>query len=148
FHTVGGAPEMPGWNQPPRGKRRQAEEFGPQRPIPNPHFWRPARGVGTAAARSWAVGSHDCPTAPALTRQNVDHNERTPAQVRAIARGGYVLHEPEGDVQAIVIGTGSELELAVAAAKALNAEGKGVRVVSMPCIEAFLAQDRSYRDDV
>ncbi len=124
------------------------EHLASLRLIPNLHVWRPGDAVETAVA--WRAGIERAagPTALALSRQDVAHNERTPEQVAAIARGGYVLVEPQGPVQAIVIATGSELELAVAAARELAQEAIAVRVVSMPCVEAFMAQDAAYRESV
>ena len=102
----------------------------------------------TAVAWQAAIERENGPTALALSRQDVDHQPRDAAQVAAIARGGYVLSEPEGEAQALIIGTGSELEMAVAAADRLAQEGVAVRVVSMPCIEAFDAQGADYRESV
>lgn len=131
------------------GPTHQAvEHFASLRLIPRLHVWRPADAVETAVAWRSAVERGDGPAALALTRQNVLHNSRSAAQVAAIARGGYILHEPDAAVQAIIIATGSEVELAVAAAQTLAEEGVDVRVVSMPCVEVFDSQEQAYRDDV
>lgn len=131
------------------GPTHQAvEHVASLRLIPNLHVWRPADAVETATAWRVAIERRDGPSALALSRQNVAHNARSEAQVAAVARGGYVLHEPEGDVQAIAIATGSEVELAVAAAHELAEQGMQVRVVSMPCVEVFQAQDQTWRDGV
>src|SRR5699024_2807053 len=124
------------------------EHLASLRLIPNLHVWRPADGVETTVAWRAAIERRDGPSALALTRQNVAHNERTAEQVAAIARGGYILHEPQDRVQALVIATGSEVELAVAAVHELAADGVGVRVVSLPCVELFLQQKQAYRDQV
>ena len=76
------------------------------------------------------------------------HQARSSEQVAAIARGGYILHEPEGDLDGILIATGSEVQLAMAAAASLAGQGRHVRVVSMPSTEIFMAQDAAYREQV
>ncbi len=124
------------------------EHLASLRLIPNLRVWRPGDDVEVAVAWQAAIERADGPTALTLSRQDVDHQPRDPEQIALIARGGYVLREPEGKVTALVIATGSELELAVAAADMLATEGIGVRVVSMPCIEVFAAQDKSYRESV
>ncbi|GAB3681253.1 transketolase [Salinisphaera aquimarina] len=131
------------------GPTHQAvEHVASLRLIPNLHVWRPGDDVETAVAWQAAIERANGPTALVLSRQDMDHQTRDADQIAAIAQGGYVLREPEGEAQALVIGTGSELELAVAAAERLNAEGIGVRVVSMPCLEVFNAQSAAYRESV
>ncbi len=90
----------------------------------------------------------DGPTAMIFSRQNLPHQERTDAQLAAIARGGYVLEDGAGTPEAILIATGSELALARTVARALNAAGRRIRVVSMPCTDRFDAQDAAYRESV
>lgn len=124
------------------------EHLASLRLMPNVHVWRPADDVETAAAWRAAIERHDGPTALALTRQGVPHQIRDAQQLANIARGGYVLHEPESQPQAIVIATGSEVGPAVAAAHALAEEDHAVRIVSMPCVEVFDAQDAAYRESV
>src|SRR5699024_1606840 len=131
------------------GPTHQAvEHLASLRLIPSLHVWRPADAVEVAVAWRAAIERRDGPAALALTRQNVTHNPRSAEQIAAIARGGYVLHEPDAPVQAIAIATGSEVELAMAAATQLAADGIGVRVVSMPCVEVFLAQDAAWQEQV
>ncbi|HLQ85221.1 MAG TPA: transketolase [Salinisphaeraceae bacterium] len=131
------------------GPTHQAvEHLASLRLIPSLHVWRPADAVEVAVAWRAAIERRDGPAALALTRQNVTHNPRSAEQIAAIARGGYVLHEPDAPVQAIAIATGSEVELAMAAATQLAADGIGVRVVSMPCVEVFLAQDVAWQEQV
>lgn len=131
------------------GPTHQAvEHVASLRLIPNLHVWRPGDDVETAVAWQAAIERAQGPTALALSRQDVDHQPRDAKALAAIANGGYVLREAEGELQAIVIGTGSELELAVAAAEQLAGEGIGVRVVSMPCVEVFNAQSADYRESV
>jgi transketolase len=90
----------------------------------------------------------DGPTALVLSRQALPHQPRSPEQVAGIRRGGYVLREPDKPPAAIIIATGSEVALARTAAAALAADGIPVRVVSMPCVEAFERQDGGWRRTV
>jgi transketolase len=115
------------------------------RAMPNMHVWRPCDGVETAAAWAAAIARRDGPTSLILTRQKVAHVERTNEQIDAIARGGYILHGDAEDPEITLIATGSEVGLALGVARALRAEGRRARVVSMPCAEVFDAQDDEYR---
>lgn len=124
------------------------EHVASLRLIPNLHVWRPGDDVETAAAWACGIARSDGPTAIALSRQGVAHQARTAQQLAAIAKGGYVLWEPEQDAQALIIATGSEVQLAMAAAQALLQEDVAVRVISMPCVELFKAQPQGYRDQV
>ena len=124
------------------------EQAASLRLIPNLAVWRPCDGVETAAAWKWALQQAGGPSALLLTRQKTSHQERSQERLRSIERGGYVLFEPESDLRALIIATGSEVGPSVEAAKALQEEGCGVRVVSMPCVEAFEAQDATYRQQV
>ena len=83
-----------------------------------------------------------------FSRQNLPHVPRTDAQIANISRGGYVLSDSEGQPEAIIIATGSEVELALKAAEELRAAGKNIRVVSMPSTNIFDAQDAEYRESV
>jgi len=132
------------------GPTHQAvEHVASLRLIPNLHVWRPGDDVETAVAWQAAIERANGPTALILSRQDMDHQPRDAEQVAAIAQGGYVLREADSATPAaIVIGTGSELELAVAAAERLAGEGIAVRVVSMPCVEVFNAQSAAYRESV
>ncbi|MFU8895918.1 MAG: transketolase [Gammaproteobacteria bacterium] len=116
--------------------------------IPNLRVWRPCDVAETAVAWRDALESTATPTVLALSRQNLPAQPRDAAQLAAIRRGGYVLHEPEGEPAAVLIATGSEVDLAMKAAALLADDGLAVRVVSMPCIEAFRAQDAAWRDAV
>ena len=116
--------------------------------IPRLSVWRPCDGAETAAAWRAAIDSRAQPSCLLLTRQGMPMQPRSGDQVEAISRGGYVLLEPEGEADAIVIATGSEVAPACAAATALNAEGARIRVVSMPCTDRFDSQDAAYRDSV
>jgi len=125
------------------------EHVSSLRMIPNLDVWRPADKVETAAAWAAALGRRKAPSALVLTRQGLPHLPKTSEQMANIARGGYVLSDPEGrDAQAAIIATGSEVGLAVSAAEALAADGIHVRVVSMPNPGVFLEQDDDYRESV
>ncbi|MDF1614650.1 transketolase [Desulfurivibrio dismutans] len=116
--------------------------------IPNLNVWRPADAVETAVAWRQAVERTDGPSALLLSRQGLPHQQRDAAQSAAIARGGYVLRDCDGTPELILLATGSEVELAVAAAEQLNRQGRPTRVVSLPCVEVFEAQDEAYRQQV
>ncbi|NGP52213.1 transketolase [Thioalkalivibrio sp. XN8] len=124
------------------------EHLASLRLIPNLRVWRPCDQAETAVAWRDAIESTATPTVLALSRQGLPPQARSEDQVVAIRRGGYVLREAESAPAAIIIATGSEVALAVAAAELLGADGIGVRVVSMPCIEAFRAQDAAWREAV
>jgi transketolase len=118
------------------------------RATPNMSVWRPCDQTETAFAWKHAVERTEGPTALILTRQKIAHQKRDDEQLAKIARGGYVLLEPPGDVNVLVMATGSEVELAVAAANELNPRGAGVRVISMPSVDVFLEQEPAYRESV
>ncbi|QGM21114.1 transketolase [Spiribacter sp. 2438] len=131
------------------GPTHQPVEHLPSlRLIPNLEVWRPCDLTETAVAWQSALERQAGPTALALSRQKLPHQPRTDDQVEAIGRGGYVLREPGATPAAVIMATGSEVGLAVQAAERLEQQGHPVRVVSMPCIERFLAQDSGYRDQV
>ena len=115
------------------------------RVMPNLHVVRPADANETVEAWRHALRRTEGPTALVLTRQKVPVLA-TPERAAGLRRGGYVLREPDSALQAVVIATGSEVSLAVAAAEQLDSEGVGVRVVSLPCWELFGAQDADYRE--
>jgi transketolase len=117
--------------------------------IPNLDVWRPCDTVETAVAWQSAIERRDGPTALLLTRQNVPFQPRSAEQVDAIRRGGYVLADaPEGRPDVVLIATGSEVALAMAAREQLGAAGLRARVVSMPATTTFDRQDRAWRDAV
>jgi len=116
--------------------------------IPNLDVWRPADSAETVAAWAAALGRSGGPSALLLSRQALPAQERDDGQRDGISRGGYVLRDCKGSPQAIVIATGSEVQLAVRAAQAVAAEGVEVRVVSMPCAEAFERQPREWQEAV
>ncbi|HZF17280.1 MAG TPA: transketolase [Steroidobacteraceae bacterium] len=124
------------------------EQLWSLRLIPNLILWRPCDAVETATSWIAAVERTTGPTALALTRQNLPQEPRTPEQIADIRRGGYVLVEPAGTPECIVIATGSEVGIATEAARALNGKGRRIRVVSMPSTQVFEAQDAAYRERV
>ncbi|MDG2943765.1 transketolase [Exercitatus varius] len=124
------------------------EQTASLRLIPNLETWRPADQVESAVAWKAAVEHQDGPSALIFTRQNLAQQERTAEQLANIARGGYILKDCAGTPELILIATGSEVDLAVKAAEALAAEGKAVRVVSMPSTNVFDKQDEAYRESV
>jgi transketolase len=124
------------------------EQLASLRGTPNMSVWRPADAVESAVAWLSALQKHNGPTSLVFSRQNLPHLERDALQLDNISRGAYTLVEETGVLEAIIIATGSEVELAVKAQQALTAQGKGVRVVSMPSVDAFMAQDAAYRNKV
>lgn len=123
------------------------EQVATLRYIPNHHTWRPCDTVETAAAWAHAVEQKTTPSSMVLSRQNLPFVARDAAQLAAIQKGGYVLRDAAG-ARAVLIATGSEVELALKAQDALAAEGIAVRVVSMPCTNVFDRQDKAWRDSV
>lgn len=100
----------------------------------------------TAVAWKLALQRADAPTALIFSRQGLPHQPRSDEQVAAISRGGYVLVDCEGEPEAVIIATGSEVALAVAAQQRLAEAGVAVRVVSMPSTDTFDAQDAAWRE--
>ncbi len=124
------------------------EHLASLRAMPGLSLWRPGDAVETAIAWRAAIERGNGPTALVLTRQALPQQLRTPAQVAAIARGGYTLIDSDGDPEAIVIATGSELGLAADAVRALQSKGRRVRLVSMPSTDVFEAQEPAWREAV
>jgi len=124
------------------------EHLASLRIIPNMQVWRPCDAVESAVAWQAAIERKDGPTTLVFSRQALAHMPRNEQQIAAIRRGGYTLIDCQGQPQAVIIATGSEVEIAVAAAKSLGEGGLKVRVVSMPCTNLFDAQDAAYRDSV
>jgi transketolase len=124
------------------------EHVASLRILPNMHVWRPCDMVETGVAWASAVERRDGPASLILSRQALPPMPRTPAQLADVARGGYVLVDGGSAPDCILIATGSEVGLAVDAAKRLGEAGRKVRVVSMPCTQAFDAQPQQYRDEV
>jgi transketolase len=131
------------------GPTHQPIEHVPSlRIIPNMFVWRPCDTLETAIAWVDAIERTNAPSVLALTRQALPAQSRTTEQVANVRRGGYVLKDCEGAPEAILISTGSEVALAIDAAKVLEQQGRRVRVVSMPSTNVFESQDITYRDAV
>ena len=125
------------------------EHLASLRYIPNNQVWRPCDAVESAMSWKVAIERKGAPACLVFSRQNLKHQHRTEQQVAAIARGGYVLSDPQDTkFKAILIATGSEVELAMEASRALAQQGIPVRVVSMPCTELFDEQPLEYREGV
>jgi transketolase len=122
------------------------EQTATLRMIPNMSVWRPCDAVESAVAWKCAIERKAGPSALIFSRQNLEHQERSAEQLADIARGGYILKDCDGTPDAIIIATGSEVALAMGAARQLA--GKKVRVVSMPSADTFEAQDDAYREAV
>jgi transketolase len=124
------------------------EHLASLRVIPHIDVWRPCDGVETTVAWGVAVDNADGPTLLVLTRQACAHQVRGPDQVANIRRGAYVLIEAPGAPEAIVIATGSEVGVAAEAVRSMNAKGRRIRLVSMPSMNRFEAQDDAYKESV
>lgn len=124
------------------------EQLASLRMTPNLMNWRPCDQVESAVAWQQAIERKDGPSTLIFTRQGTQQQPRTAQQLADIKRGAYVLSDDAGTPDVILLGTGSEVELATAAAEALRAEGKKVRVVSMPSTDVFDAQDADYKESV
>lgn len=124
------------------------EHLASLRAMPNLHTWRPCDAVESGAAWIAGLERKNGPTALVFTRQALPQQPRTAEQLIALRKGGYVLIDSNGPPEAIVIATGSEVGIAATAVKELQAAGKRVRLVSMPCCEVFDAQPAPYRESV
>ncbi len=124
------------------------EQLANLRNTPNLNLWRPCDAVESAVAWKDALERVDGPSALVFSRQNLPHQDRCPERLNNIKRGGYTLRDSQGQPDVILIATGSEVGLAMEAADVLSTQGRNVRVVSMPCTEAFEAQSNDYRESV
>jgi len=124
------------------------EQTATLRYIPNMSVWRPADAVESAVSWKAAIERSEGPTTLIFSRQGLPHQERDDATLQNISRGGYTLLESDGTPEAIIIATGSEVELAMSAAKVLIEKGRKIRVVSMPSTDVFDAQDDAYKEQV
>ena len=122
------------------------EQIPTLRLIPNMSVWRPCDAVESAVCWAKAVERKDGPSCLIFSRQGLPHQQRTDAQIADIAKGGYILKDCDGAPDAVIIATGSEVALAVGAAEAMS--GKKIRVVSMPSVDTFEAQDDAYQESV
>jgi transketolase len=131
------------------GPTHQAvEQTATLRMIPRMSVWRPCDAVESAVAWKSAVDNTGGPSCLIFSRQNLPHQARSAEQIAAISRGGYILRDCDGTPDAIIIGTGSEVSLAMEAAEALSSKGSKIRVVSLPSTDVFDAQDEAYRESV
>ncbi|HIF9348024.1 TPA: transketolase-like TK C-terminal-containing protein, partial [Photobacterium damselae] len=124
------------------------EQVASLRLTPNMSTWRPCDQVESAVAWKFAIERKDGPTSLIFSRQNLAQQERDAQQLADITKGGYVLKDCYGKPELILIATGSEVELATEAYALLTAEGRKVRVVSMPATDVFDKQDAAYRESV
>jgi transketolase len=122
------------------------EQIASMRIIPNMSVWRPCDAVESAVSWQQAIERKDGPTCLIFSRQGLPHQARSDAQISDITRGGYILKDCDGTPDAIIIATGSEVALAVGAAEAMA--DKKIRVVSMPNVNVFEAQDAVYQGSV
>ena len=128
---------------------QSVEQVASLRLIPNLMVWRPCDTTESAVAWGAAVERKNGPSALIFSRQNCPFVSRSAAQVKEIARGGYVLRDPKsGKIDAVIIATGSEIALALQTAQQLEKEGLGIRVVSMPSTTVFDQQDAAYKAKV
>ncbi|MGB0550968.1 MAG: transketolase [Alphaproteobacteria bacterium] len=124
------------------------EQLSSLRAIPNVNVFRPCDAIETAECWQIALQSTETPSVLALTRQGLAPTRTTHSSENLSARGGYIAADAEGERKATILATGSEVEIALAARDALQADGIGTAVVSMPCQELFDAQDDAYRFEV
>jgi transketolase len=124
------------------------EQIPSLRMIPGMRLWRPCDTVETAVSWKAAIDHRDGPSCLVFSRQSLKHQTRSPEQIEAIARGGYILRDCEATPDVIIIATGSEVELAMAACESEALENENIRVVSMPCTAVFDRQTQEYRDSV
>jgi len=124
------------------------EQLANLRLTPNLQTWRPCDATESAVAWKLAIQRKNGPSALIFSRQDLTHQSRVQQQIADIEKGGYILSDSENTPELILIATGSEVELASAAARKLREQGSQVRVVSMPCTNLFDAQSRSYQESV
>jgi transketolase len=124
------------------------EQIANMRNTPNLNLWRPCDAVESAVAWKEALERVDGPSALIFSRQALAHQPRCMERLNNIRRGAYILRDTQALPDAIIIATGSEVGLAMSAAEQLAGEGKQIRVVSMPCCEAFESQSNDYRESV
>ncbi|KAA3633883.1 MAG: transketolase, partial [Proteobacteria bacterium] len=124
------------------------EQAATLRMIPRMSVWRPCDTVESAVAWQHAIERADGPTSLLFARQNLAYQSRDAEQVAAIRRGGYTIRDCQGEPEAVIIATGSEVALAIDAAARLGQSGRRVRVVSMPSTDVFDGQDESWKESV
>ena len=124
------------------------EQLASLRTTPNMSVWRPCDNVESAVAWKSAIERQVGPTSLVFSRQNLPHQARSDEALQAISRGAYILKDCEGEPAVIVLATGSEVAISLAAVETLQAEGIKARLVSMPSVDVFEAQDADYQDQV
>lgn len=124
------------------------EQLANLRSTPNMSVWRPCDNVETAVAWKAAIENQGGPSSLVFSRQNLPHLARTDEQLQNISRGAYILKDCEGDPSVIVLATGSEVSISLAAVESLLAEGVKVRLVSIPSVDVFESQDADYQESV
>ena len=124
------------------------EQLANLRTTPNMSVWRPCDNVESAVAWKAAIEKQSGPTSLVFSRQNLPHQARSNEQVQGISRGAYILKDCEGEPSVIVLATGSEVAISLAAVESLQAEGVKARLVSIPCVDVFEAQNAEYREQV
>jgi transketolase len=124
------------------------EQLANLRTTPSMSVWRPCDNVESAVAWKAAIEKQNGPTSLVFSRQNLPHQARSDEQVQAISRGAYILKDCEGEPSVIVLATGSEVSISLAAVESLQGEGVKARLVSIPCVDVFEAQDAEYREQV
>ena len=124
------------------------EHLASLRLTPNMETWRPCDQVESAVAWKSAIERENGPSALIFSRQNLTQQPRNETQLQNVEKGGYILKDCQGTPELILIATGSEVGITVAAAEKLEAEGRKVRVVSMPCTERFDKQPAEYKEHV
>jgi len=124
------------------------EQIATLRMIPNMELWRPCDTLETAVAWKAAVEKKDGPSCLIFSRQGLPFMARNDDQIADVERGGYVLKACDGTADAIIIATGSEVDLAMKAADQLQQKGRSIQVVSMPCVNRFEQQDAAYQASV
>ena len=131
------------------GPTHQAiEQIPTLRMIPNMQVWRPCDTVESAVAWKAAIEYREGPSSLVFSRQGLPHQPRSPEQIEAISRGGYILKDCEDTPEAIIIATGSEVELAMNAVTSEALSERNIRVVSMPSTNVFDQQSKDYRESV
>jgi transketolase len=124
------------------------EQLTALRSTPNLETWRPCDTVESAVSWKSAIERDGGPSALIFSRQSLTPQTRSQEQLADVAKGGYILKDPDGKLDAIIIATGSEVEIAVDAAQALFSKGVNARVISMPCAEIFSLQNLAYRERI
>ncbi len=124
------------------------EQLANLRTTPNMSVWRPCDNVESAVAWKAAIEKQDGPTSLVFSRQNLPHQQRSDEQLAAISRGAYVLKDCHGEPAVIVLATGSEVAISLAAVEALQQEGIKARLVSIPSVDVFESQDAEYQEQV